>query len=85
MTSRALEEAYSLGFRAGEAKGRADEIEKMGNTMRALVSVFCGAVKTVRDHETLSRIADEVQTGLARLHAIDGAADTERDPAARLN
>jgi hypothetical protein len=39
----------------------------------------------VRDIETADKITHAIRTGIARLQAIDSAAEAERDPGAPLN
>jgi hypothetical protein len=58
----------------------------MRDTMHALVTILCDAIKTgVHDVDTVDKMGRVVQTGLTRLRAIDRAADAERDPEAPLN
>jgi hypothetical protein len=59
---------------------------ELGDKMHAVVGVVCDAIKiSARDIETINKMGHAVQTGLARLCAIDAAAEAKRDPGAQLN
>jgi hypothetical protein len=65
---------------------RQRQLHEMGNTMHTLVAVLCDAIKIgVHDVDTVNKTGHVVQTGLARLRAIDRAADAARDPEAPQN
>jgi hypothetical protein len=59
---------------------------EFGDTMLAMAGVLCDAIKIgVRDVETIDQMGRTVQAGLARLHAINTAAEADRDPEMPLN
>jgi hypothetical protein len=65
---------------------RQRQLRDLGDKMYAVITVVCDAIKVgVHDVDTIMKMGRVVQNGLARLRAIDAAAEAEREPGAPLN
>lgn len=79
-----LDEEWRRKYEEREDQWRR-HLHELGEKMQAMTTVLCDAMNVVHDADTAMKMERMIKTGLARLGAINRAAEAERDPGARLN